>query len=332
MLATTTSMASQPGPGSEQSAVSRAGDLAALARRSSTRCCPRASSPRTSSGATARPPSGFRPPSGCGDPWRPLFAAPIAGAWSDLRGGVLRSRRGCAASARAHGVGAAIKAISSGPCCRSAVGRPPDMDSTASKIASPRRRPRLLIRHPTSLRQRECIQVVIHRLAAGMKGFETSDHPDAPGAARFDSESCLRRTTVHGGARLRGGRNAVLNAAALGQALSFRPAVTLCAHTSPVRPPVRSAGCWGPERPSTSTPKRSAPSPGLAAVEARQADVSIPCQRLHSGVGQSRGWGAGEDQGDPQRHRYPERSDARAQRPADLLQSDRPHRGALQGP
>jgi phosphatidylinositol alpha-1,6-mannosyltransferase len=159
------------------------------------------------------------------------------------------------------------------------------MDSMASRPPRPGRRPRLLIVTPDFPPAAGGIQVVIHRLAAGMSGFETRViTPDAPGAARFDSESGLDVRRVHGGARLRGGRNAVLNAAALGQALSFRPAVTLGAHivASPAASAIRRM--LGARTVQYFHAEEIGAKPRLAAFAARQADVSIAVSAYTAGL------------------------------------------------
>jgi phosphatidylinositol alpha-1,6-mannosyltransferase len=88
------------------------------------------------------------------------------------------------------------------------------------------------------------IQVLMHRLAAGLRGFDTRVVAlDSPGSARFDRDSDLVVRRVRNARRLRGGRGALLNAAALGYALRFSPDITLSAHivTSPVAAALRSA-------------------------------------------------------------------------------------------
>ena len=83
-------------------------------------------------------------------------------------------------------------------------------------------RPRLLILTPDFPPAPGGIQVVAHRLAAGISGFQTRVlAPDSPGARGFDEHSGIDVRRVHGGGGLRGGRNALLNAAALAEALRF---------------------------------------------------------------------------------------------------------------
>jgi phosphatidylinositol alpha-1,6-mannosyltransferase len=110
------------------------------------------------------------------------------------------------------------------------------MDSTARSGRQPGERPRLLILTPDFPPSPGGIQVVAHRLASGLAGFATSVvTPNALGAAAFDAESGVRTHRVRGGGTLRGGRNALLNAAALAHAAHLRPDITLSAHivTSP---------------------------------------------------------------------------------------------------
>jgi phosphatidylinositol alpha-1,6-mannosyltransferase len=95
----------------------------------------------------------------------------------------------------------------------------------------PARRPRLLVITPDFPPARGGIQLVVQRIAAGVKAFETRVvAPDSPGAARFDRESGVSIRRVSGTERLRGARSAALNAAAVSHALRFRPDVTLSAH------------------------------------------------------------------------------------------------------
>jgi phosphatidylinositol alpha-1,6-mannosyltransferase len=96
--------------------------------------------------------------------------------------------------------------------------------------------PRLLILTPDFPPQAGGIQVVAHRVAVGLQGFaSTVIAPAAPGWRQFDAQSGVRTLRVHGGSALRGGRNALLNAAALAHALRERPDVVLSMHivTSP---------------------------------------------------------------------------------------------------
>jgi phosphatidyl-myo-inositol dimannoside synthase len=92
-------------------------------------------------------------------------------------------------------------------------------------------RPRLLILTPDFPPAPGGIQVMAHRLATGMKGFETRVLAlDSPGARSFDSDGSLAVRRVRASAAPRGPRNALLNVAALADALMFRPDVTLSMH------------------------------------------------------------------------------------------------------
>jgi phosphatidyl-myo-inositol dimannoside synthase len=92
-------------------------------------------------------------------------------------------------------------------------------------------KPRLLVLTPDFPPGPGGIQVLAQRLADGIEGFQTRVLAlDAPGAAQFDSgrPQAVRRI---GARRLpRSGRTALLNAAALREAILFGPDVTLCIH------------------------------------------------------------------------------------------------------
>ena len=118
-----------------------------------------------------------------------------------------------------------------------------------------------------------------------MKGFETSViAPNSPGAARFDAESGVPVRRVRGGARLRGGRNALLNAAALGQALRFRPDVTLSAHivASPAAAAIRHV--LGARTVQYFHAEEIGAKPRLAAFAVRQAHESIAVSAYTAGL------------------------------------------------
>jgi phosphatidylinositol alpha-1,6-mannosyltransferase len=97
-------------------------------------------------------------------------------------------------------------------------------------------KPRLLVLTPDFPPARGGIQVLSHRLAAGMAGFETRVvAADSEDAAEFDAGGDLRVRRVKAYRRLGGGRNIPLNAVAFGEALRCRPQATLSVHivTSP---------------------------------------------------------------------------------------------------
>jgi phosphatidylinositol alpha-1,6-mannosyltransferase len=159
------------------------------------------------------------------------------------------------------------------------------MGSTAADARRERERPRLLILTPDFPPSPGGIQVVAHRLAIGLEGFSTSViAPDVPGASAFDAESGVPTYRVRGGGALRGGQNALLNAAALAQAVRVRPDVTLSAHivTSPAAAAIR-----------TITRARTVQyfhaeeigaKPRLAAFAARRADASIAVSSYTAGL------------------------------------------------
>jgi len=127
--------------------------------------------------------------------------------------------------------------------------------------------------------------VLIHRLAAGMEGFDTSVIAlDSPGAAQFDRNGALavRRVPDHG--RLAGVRAAMLNAAALREALRFRPDVTLSAHilTSPAAVAIRRA--LGAPIVQYFYAEEIGAKPKLAAFAARRADEVIAISSYTAGL------------------------------------------------
>jgi phosphatidylinositol alpha-1,6-mannosyltransferase len=97
-------------------------------------------------------------------------------------------------------------------------------------------KPRLLIITPDFPPARGGIQVVAHRLAGSLKGFQTRVvAADSPGAGQFDRAGSVAVRRVRADRRLKGARNIPLNAIAFTEALRFRPDVTLSVHivTSP---------------------------------------------------------------------------------------------------
>jgi phosphatidylinositol alpha-1,6-mannosyltransferase len=150
------------------------------------------------------------------------------------------------------------------------------MDSMSRSSSSPGERPRLLIVTPDFPPAPGGIQVVAHRLAVGIEAFATEVvAPDSPGAERFDAAGDLRVHRVRGGGWLRGGRNVLLNAAALRRALGFRPDVTLSIHlvVSPAAAAIRRA--TGARTVQYFHAEEIASKPALAAFAAREADASI---------------------------------------------------------
>jgi phosphatidylinositol alpha-1,6-mannosyltransferase len=159
------------------------------------------------------------------------------------------------------------------------------MGSTPPSASRPGDRPRLLIVTPDFPPAPGGIQVVAHRLAAGMRTLQTHVvAPDSPGAREFDATSGLQVRRVRGGARLRGGDNALLNAAALAHALGFRPHVTLSAHivTSPAAAAIRRAA--GARTVQYFHAEEIGAKPRLAAFAVRQADASIAVSAYTAGL------------------------------------------------
>lgn len=147
------------------------------------------------------------------------------------------------------------------------------------------RRPRLLIVTPDFPPAPGGIQIVVGRIAAGVEGFQTRViAPDAAGASRFDRDSGLDVRRVSGGGRLRGGRNAVLNAAALAAGFVFRPDVTLSAHiaASPAAAAIRHA--LGARTVQYFYAEEIGAKPRLAAFAVRHAHESIAISRYTAGL------------------------------------------------
>jgi phosphatidylinositol alpha-1,6-mannosyltransferase len=137
-------------------------------------------------------------------------------------------------------------------------------------------RPRLLLLTPDFPPSRGGIQVLLARVAEGMRGLDTLVlAPDAPGAAAFDAASSLHVQRVRGGGRVRGGRNALLNAAALVAARRFRPELVLSGHivTSPAAAAIKRAS--GALTVQYFYAEEIGAKQRLAAFAAREADLSI---------------------------------------------------------
>jgi phosphatidylinositol alpha-1,6-mannosyltransferase len=120
------------------------------------------------------------------------------------------------------------------------------------------------------------IQILTHRLAAGIKGFDTRVVAlDAPGAASFDAGGGLATRRVRVDSRLGPLRMAALNAAALIEGRRFRPDVTLSAHivASPAAAIIRRA--FGARTAQYFHANEIGGKPRLAAFAARRADVVI---------------------------------------------------------
>ncbi len=136
--------------------------------------------------------------------------------------------------------------------------------------------PRLLVITPDFPPARGGIQVLSHRLAAGMEGFRTRVvAADAPGAAEFDAADDLAVRRVRTDPRLGKGRNIALNAAACAEALRFRPQLTLSVHivASPAAALVRRV--TGAPTVQYFHAKEIGAKPTLAAFAARRAQATI---------------------------------------------------------
>jgi len=146
-------------------------------------------------------------------------------------------------------------------------------------------RPRLLILTPDFPPAPGGIQVVAHRLASGLQDFDTTViAPESPGAARFDAASGVRTHRVRGGGALRGGRNVLLNAAALARGMSLRPRMTLSMHivTSPAAAGVHRA--TGARTVQYFHAEEIGAKPRLAAFAAQRADASIAVSEYTAGL------------------------------------------------
>jgi phosphatidyl-myo-inositol dimannoside synthase len=137
-------------------------------------------------------------------------------------------------------------------------------------------RPRLLVLTPDYPPAAGGIQVVAERLVEGLERFQT--HTVALGAAGAHDYDASRRAQVHrvgAGALPRSGRVALLNAVALGDALRFRPDVTLSMHlvASPAAAAVRRA--LGTPVAQYFHAEEIGARPRLAAFAAEQADAVI---------------------------------------------------------
>ncbi|HEV7584973.1 MAG TPA: glycosyltransferase family 4 protein [Solirubrobacteraceae bacterium] len=138
------------------------------------------------------------------------------------------------------------------------------------------RMPRLLLLSPDFPPQRGGIQLLAHRLAGGLQAFETRVVTlDAPGAEGFDASAGLSTRRVRGPDAPRQARVAALNAAAVREAMRFRPAVTLSAHivTSPAAAAIRRL--LGAPTVQYFYAKEITDKPRIAAFAARQAQASI---------------------------------------------------------
>ena len=151
--------------------------------------------------------------------------------------------------------------------------------------AGRRTRPRLLLVTPDFPPARGGIQVVADRLARGMHGFDTVVvAPDQPGAIELDAASGLDVRRVGGGRALRGGRQALLNVAAIRAARDVRPDVTLSGHivASPGAAAIRRL--TGARTAQYFYAEEICARPKLAAFAAREADLSIAISEYTAGL------------------------------------------------
>ena len=136
--------------------------------------------------------------------------------------------------------------------------------------------PRLLVVTPDFPPARGGIQVLSHRLASGLRGFETRVvASDSPGAAEFDAAANLRVRRVRTDPRLGKGRNLALNGAAVDEARRFRPEAILSVHivASPAAALISRAS--GAPTVQYFHAKEIGAKPGLAAFAARRARAAI---------------------------------------------------------
>lgn len=129
------------------------------------------------------------------------------------------------------------------------------------------------------------IQVVAHRLAAGLRGFEVRVITlDGPGSSEFDQSSGIPTRRVAAAGARGAGRNVVLNAAAAREGLRFRPQLTLSIHIvgSPAAAALRRLS--GARTVQYFHAKEIPDKPRLARFAARNADCSIAVSSYTSGL------------------------------------------------
>ncbi len=153
---------------------------------------------------------------------------------------------------------------------------PSGHERSAGSRAAMAHRPRLLVLTPDFPPARGGIQVLTHRLVAGLTGLDTRVLTfDQPGAASFDAGDALDTRRVKVDSRLGAGRIAVLNAAAAMQARRFRPDVILSAHivTSPAAALIRRV--QGARTVQYFHANEIGGKPRLSAFAAQRADVVV---------------------------------------------------------
>ncbi len=147
------------------------------------------------------------------------------------------------------------------------------------------RTPRLLVITPDYPPAHGGIQLMAHRLAAGIRGFEAKVVAlDGAGARQFDARAGVPIRRVPTDERLRGARNVRLNAFALLEALRFRPDVTLSVHlvASPAAAAIRRV--LSARTVQYFHANEIGGKPRLAAFAAREADVVIAVSSYTAGL------------------------------------------------
>jgi phosphatidylinositol alpha-1,6-mannosyltransferase len=135
---------------------------------------------------------------------------------------------------------------------------------------------RLLILTPDFPPARGGIQLVAQRLASGLQGMQTRVLTlDSPGAGEYDEAAGLDVRRIGARALPRSARNLLLNAAAHGDALRFRPQAVLSLHivASPAAWAIRRA--LGARTVQYFYGDEIGAKPKLAAFAARRADAAI---------------------------------------------------------
>jgi phosphatidylinositol alpha-1,6-mannosyltransferase len=161
----------------------------------------------------------------------------------------------------------------------------PGRNGATGSASAEGRRPRLLLLTPDYPPQRGGIQLLSHRLAAGLTGLEVKVlAPDGPGAADFDATSQVPTRRVRALSRSARTRIVPLNTVAVREALSFRPDLILSVHiaTSPAAAVIRRA--LGARTVQYFHAREIGGRPRLAAFAARQADASISVSSYTSGL------------------------------------------------
>jgi phosphatidyl-myo-inositol dimannoside synthase len=147
-------------------------------------------------------------------------------------------------------------------------------------------RPRLLILSPDFPPSPGGIQAMADRFARGIQAFQTRVITlDSRGAAEFDATLAPRAVRRVGGGRLpRVAQTALLNAAALAEAVRFRPDVTLSIHivTAPAAAAIRRAR--GAPMVQIFHAEEIGARPKLAAFAIRAADEVIAVSKYTAGL------------------------------------------------